>query len=75
MKTNTYLDKIKTSNMVRVQKGEYVAYSYYDYLGLQRFGNINIFKKQQCLLHATTETVYGKDELQKYLADFIAKKS
>ena len=67
MKTNTYIDKIKTRNMVKVEKNGYIAYSYEDYFWGEWVGTINVFKDNKPIIHATARKALTEEDLEKYV--------
>ena len=67
MKTNTYIDMIETRNMVKIEKDGYVAYSYEDNFMGGWVGNINIFKDNKPVIHATTIKALTEKELEEYI--------
>ena len=73
MKTNTYIDKIKTRNLVKVEKNGYVAYSYEDYFMGEWVGNINVFKDNKPVIHATTIKALTEKELEEYIDKQLKK--
>lgn len=67
MKTNTYIDMIETRNMVRVEKDGYIVYSYEDNFMGEWVGNINVFKDNKPVIHATTRKALTEEDLEKYI--------
>lgn len=70
--TKRYFDKLKIRNRVEVTIGEYTAYSYDDNMfGDLWYGNINIYKKDIPLLHATIKKALTEEELKERLIAYI----
>lgn len=68
-----YFDNLKIRNRVEVKIGDYTAYSYDDYFMNTWVGNINIFKEDKPILHATIEKALNEQELKDYLERYIKK--
>ena len=71
--TKQYFDNLEIRNRVEVTIGKYTAYSYEDNMFGILYGNINIFKDDRPILHATTKKALTEDELKEYLKMFIEK--
>ena len=71
MKTNTYIDTLRTRNLIKAEIGDYTAYSYEDFFCGEWIGNLNIFHKGKALIHATLLRAFTKEELENELKKFI----
>lgn len=72
--TKQYFDNLEIRNRVEVTIGKYTAYSYEDNMfGDLWFGNVNIYKNDRPILHATKDKAFTEEELKEYLKMFIEK--
>lgn len=71
--TKRYFDDLEIRNKVEVKIDDFTAYSYEDYMFGEWYGNINIYKGNLNVFHATLESAYTKEELTEVLKRYIEK--
>lgn len=71
MAKKRYFEELPIRNLVEFKKGKYTLYSYDDKMVGVWLGNINVYKDDNMVLHATLQRAYTKEELEKYADDFI----
>lgn len=61
-------------NLIQIKFNDYVCIHYIDYLFGEKFFNVEIYKDNKCLRHATVEKFLNEDELCNYLKEYLNEK-